>query len=59
MTGGYTSMVELYFESTANVSVHENPLDNETAFCKEPRSDAMHIFRNPTPGIQIILSLKL
>ena len=54
MTGGYTSMIELYFESTANVSAHENPLDNETAFCKEPRSDAMHIFRNPTPGVHII-----
>ena len=49
MTDGYTSMIERYFESTANVSSRENPLDNTTALCKEPRTDAMHIFRDPTP----------
>ena len=43
-------MIEQYFVSNAANGSHENPLDNSTAICKEPRDDAMHIFRNPTPS---------
>jgi len=46
--GGYESLIEKYFNATANIRASVEP--NGTEFCGEVPADAMHLLRSSEPG---------
>ena len=48
--GGYESLVTQYFDATADNQSHSDPTNSESSLCGEVPKDAMHLFRDATPG---------
>ncbi len=44
-TGGYTRLVEQYFEAVADNRSYVDPGDPDSGLCGEVPEDSMHLFR--------------